>query len=525
MIRFSMGTLPRTVRRPSIRPAQRIVLFSSEHGTVANAEGRGTITVQVSAPAVHAGQYRLDAALLARGPLCLVAPRIAMSADGSRVVAVAGLWAFDSDLGTLRLGGQWLADGKAVAAASGLALAVDATLAGLTLRYGETARQTQHEAAAASDPLALPKAEEPVPEPEDPKDPVPVDPDPKDPDPEPEQPSHTPDGLSVVYVNDGTFQVEAAPDQPLVLTLDAPHIHAGTYTITPAMMADMKDGPICLVPPAIAVDDVLTQYSVSRIGLWVYDPARGTMSVTSQWMRDGAALQTQTGPILVFSDTYRAAAITLAERAVQNGKERTRASNAVTVSASYRPADSFADVAVHNTLLENYAGLSGESWVKAHTSTTSSWINKNNGRLERANGSGPVYVRGVADRGVAQFAEAQVRRGSSSGIVVGVRIQGNSGYFLMRGTAGGLRLQKCINGSFTTIGATDIPVPGFAAAGDVAALRLEAQGDRIRFSVNGIWQPAVTDGTLTGGGVGVRGTSSTANGSGNEIISFNGGSL
>lgn len=541
MLGLSVGAgSPRSLRRPTKRLVQRIVLLSSQNETLASAEGHGPLTLRIAAPALHAGEYYVDSAALENGPMCLVLPEVSLTPEGA--VAKPGLWACDPELGPVELTGQWAFEADPNLVRQGLTLALGADLAGRTTHYGETARQAGSTVVATSVPLILPEMpvqepepdlppQDPVPELPSPPTPSPADPLPPTDDPVPEEPK-----LKVIYVDNGTFQLSADPTKPVSLTIDPPHPHAGNYLITPDMMAEMAFGPVCLVLPVISIDQKLTGYSLVKAGLWIFDSDRGSISVTRHWQQGNSLLAATDGQALAFEDRYRGVPIAMVERAVQADAERIAASAAITVPLNYRPADVFADVAVHNTPLQNYVGLSGESWAKAFEHSSNTVINKNTGRLEGGNSSGPSYIRGAADRGSRQFAEARVSHGGNangSGYGIQVRAQGNNGYILAHTTAGtafpngALRLRRITNGAFSTIATIEGPFPWFAAKGDTATIRLEAEGNQLRLAFNDTWHGPYTDGTFTGGGVGVR-----TNGSGpgvlnsnTEIMSFSGGSL
>lgn len=543
MLGLSVGAgSPRSLRRPTKRLVQRIVLLSSQNETLASAEGHGPLTLHIAAPALHAGEYHVDPAALENGPVCLVLPEVSLTSDGA--VAKPGLWACDPQLGSVDLTGQWVfeAHPDLVILGPGLTFAPD--LAGRTTRYAETARQAGNAIAATSALLTLPEmpVQEPDPEPDlppqdpEPEQPSPPTPSPADPlppagNPVPEEPK-----LKVIYVDNGTFQLSADPTKPVSLTIDPPHPHAGNYLITPDMMAEMAFGPVCLVLPVISIDQKLTDYSLVKAGLWIFDSDRGSISVTRHWQQGNSLLAATDGQALAFEDRYRGVPIAMVERAVQADAERIAASAAITVPLNYRPADVFADVAVQNTPLQNYVGLSGEGWAKAFEHNSNTVISKNTGRLEGGNSSGPSYIRGAADRGSRQFAEARVSHGGNangSGYGIQVRAQGNNGYILAHTTAGtafpngALRLRRITNGAFLTIATIEGPFPQFAAKGDTATIRLEAEGNQLRLAFNETWHGPYTDGTFTGGGVGVRtnGSGPGALNSSTEIMSFSGGSL
>lgn len=335
-----------------------------------------------------------------------------------------------------------------------------------------------------------------------------------------------------VYLPDGTFEVDAATDATLVLTIDPPHVHAGTYTLTPPMMALMANGPICLVPAVIDIDGLLTQYSMIRQGLWVADMSRGPFQVARQWLNNGAAIQGATGNTLAFADAYRGRNVTLRERAQQGVLERTQASNAVNIAANYLPTDFFATRPSNGMALTGYVGDSGEAWTKIDAGSSAFTIYDD--AIAGGNSSGPVYIRGAANRGAAQFAEAKFRYGSSSersGIALSVRTQGNSGYELYWTTVGttyangAWRLRRRIDGVNTTIATVEGPLPGFAAPGDLIDARVEINGDQLRFQIGDTWHGPYTDATLSGGGVGLIGHASNTGISATSPLSFNGGSL
>ena len=354
--------------------------------------------------------------------------------------------------------------------------------------------------------------------------------------------STTPGDDLVVYAPDATAQIDAAPTGNTTVTIDPPHVHAGTYTITAAMKADMANGPIALVAPAIEIDADLTEYRVTKIGLWVWDAARGSVTIQKLWRQNGVTISGQVGQTLPFSETYRSKPVVQVERALQGGlTPRDQPSNAVTVAASYRLADTFA--ATPDVALTSFVGASGETWTKIYDDTdpakTNTEIIVTSDHLKGGDTNGDVYIRGAADRGPKQFAEADFVGGSATGQVghvIGVFMAGTNCYGLTLRTAnsgatppypGRALLYRYVNNANTVLAEwdVDLPVSGIRK-GRVEVDRTSGQ-PVLRVYHEGALVGTYTDtsgSALSGGGVGVRARVSMS-GFATRLKTFHGGSL
>ncbi len=118
----------------------------------------GALTVTVIAPAENAGDYAVQVADLAGGPVCLVPPRIAgTAATGTTLSAEPGLWVFNAADAPLAFGYKWLRDGVAVEG-DGAAFTVSADDEGRRLVVVETASLGSGAREAASEGLDVPEA-------------------------------------------------------------------------------------------------------------------------------------------------------------------------------------------------------------------------------------------------------------------------------------------------------------------------------------------------------------------------------
>lgn len=96
------------------------------------------VEITVTAPPEYAGEYTLDPADLAAGPVCLVAPGvIGNSVAGSVLTTSPGLWVHDADAGPLVVSRQWFVGEEPVEDA-GVLTHTRATI-GTAPRYVETA--------------------------------------------------------------------------------------------------------------------------------------------------------------------------------------------------------------------------------------------------------------------------------------------------------------------------------------------------------------------------------------------------
>lgn len=62
MFRHGVGFAPRLTQRAATPSAHEVMLFAAGHPMLGTASGHGTLTIQIAAPALHAGSYNLSIA-------------------------------------------------------------------------------------------------------------------------------------------------------------------------------------------------------------------------------------------------------------------------------------------------------------------------------------------------------------------------------------------------------------------------------------------------------------------------------
>lgn len=479
------------------------MLLTSGEGVIALAslDGAEIPTFDLSWHPHHAGQYPVDPASLADGPVCLTAPRITPYQDGDdSLQAQPGLWACLDSAGWPVIHGQWLRDETVVAGRTAPDFLLDVPLPDASFTYAETARQGGRDKTSVSAPLIL-SAREP--------DPV---------------------ELRMVPMADATLQVTLAGPEIVTVGVAQPANYAGQYQVDPA---DLALGPVVLVPPVIALSDDETAFHVRQPGLWAYDPERGDLALEYQWQRDGQpvadAMQTD-----MAARSAALATVNVIERAVQAHGQRDVISNSLLYDPQAPRLDSFATAA--DTALASYRGISAEVWSNL-TTVGNITLRAATGQAEPAGGT--VFIRGAALRGARQFAEADIRYGNIyangstlSGIGVAVCAQTQTGnpaaanrYALTwAGGVGKFRLTRHSNGSGVLIAEHGPAGPDWIA-GAKARIRLEYDRGTLRAYVKGALIITAQDSSLADGGVGLLSDTTAASGRLSEALSFKGGSL
>lgn len=67
MLRHGVGLVPRLTRRAALPSPHEVVLFAAGHPMLGTVSGHDTLTIQISAPALHAGSHQVTIASLAAG--------------------------------------------------------------------------------------------------------------------------------------------------------------------------------------------------------------------------------------------------------------------------------------------------------------------------------------------------------------------------------------------------------------------------------------------------------------------------
>ena len=143
------ATITYTVADPAGKTSQgtvavEIVQLAITDGQTAGAftanSAPGEMTITVTEPAAHAGEFVFRTADLAEGPVSLMPPQIAGSADvGATLTARPGLWAFDESGAPFVVAQQWTRDTIPIAGETAASHVTDAADAGRTLGLVETA--------------------------------------------------------------------------------------------------------------------------------------------------------------------------------------------------------------------------------------------------------------------------------------------------------------------------------------------------------------------------------------------------
>ena len=131
-------------------------------------------------------------------------------------------------------------------------------------------------------------------------------------------------GTVDITVDDGTFSVTVSGS-------DYAHQNG---TFGPFNTADLDSGPVLVVAPVISGSAVEGSTLTAEPGLWVYDTADGTTTVTAIWQADGVDISGETGTTYVTVGGDVGALITYEEEATNSAGTRTSDSNGITVTAS-----------------------------------------------------------------------------------------------------------------------------------------------------------------------------------------------
>lgn len=505
MMQFSMGLTAHRMRRSRPRPVHEVLLLTAEGGTLATARGTDVVQLEAGGNSAHAGIYEVRVADLAQGPLCLVAPSI-QDADGtvSNLTATGGLWACDAGLGAPELAGYWLADDSPIAGETEASLTVTTALAGMVLRYGETLAQAGLEGVALSQAIAVPVAET-TPEPEPEPEPTP------EPEPEP-TPEPQPDTIQLVAAPDATLLAVPASGDPVTITVSAPELYAGSYSVVPG---DLAAGPVCLVPPAISGLGLAGEILTAVPGLWVNDATAGAMTLAGEWQADGTPIAGATATTYQVQLSDQGKSLAYVETRQDANGSRSRGSNPIAVVQPGAKRDSF--TAQAGLLLADYMGESGFAWSGADGNLAA--IRAGN-MLESA-AAAKSYLQRRSDPVAAdQFAEARMimRAGSgNAGLGLAVRINGKQSGYCTYHNGARWYLVRLIDGAVTDLGSYNITY----ADGQETEVRLEVQGTVLRLLLDGVEVKTGSDATFATGSIGIRAQSSGAP----YMMDFGGGSL
>lgn len=440
MIRHSVGCVPRLTRRLALPSAHEIVLFAAGHPVLGTASGHGALTVVIAAPALHAGEYQITVASLSGGPVCLTEAALHHDDAAGTLTVTPGLWAADMVYGAPSVQAGWLADGAPLAdTAATLTLGPHHT--GQAIRHSETVVQGGLQVVALSAIFDVPGNGEPEPEPERGE-------------------------LALRTTSDATLEAELGSGQPVTITVTEPARHAGTYTMTPAALAQ---GPVCLIPPRLEGLAVAGHELQLTEGLWLHDLAAAPMQVTREWRRNGTAFA-HAGTTLMLTEADRGQTITCVETAQDGHGAVIAATPARAIPHPGQLADSF--TAPDGTLIGAYVGESGISWNAGGAKIT-------NGRLHTD--SSASYYTGVRndDLPADQFAEGIFVIGSApADDAIGLLARGTretrTGYFLRRGSTSWV-VGAISNGSVT--GTVSVPMAHSAEEEVFGRIEVRGQSD------------------------------------------------
>ena len=131
-------------------------------------------------------------------------------------------------------------------------------------------------------------------------------------------------GTVDITIDDGTFSVTVSGS-------DYAHQNG---TFGPFDTADLDSGPVLVVAPVISGPAVEGSTLTAEPGLWVYDTADGTTTVSAIWQVDGVDISGETGTTYVTVGGDVGAEITYEEDATNDAGTRTSDSNGITVTAS-----------------------------------------------------------------------------------------------------------------------------------------------------------------------------------------------
>lgn len=309
MLRFSMGYTAQPLSRRLVRPVHEVLMFAAGSGVIARASGSTPkLELVVVAPSPHAGSYQIDVAPLARGPVCVIPPSISNpdgTGTGAGLIVTPGLWVCDAGLGQHSTTGQWLADGVQLADQNGASLAIGPDHEGHNISYAETVRQGAFETLRLSQVIAIPQTGGGT---------------------APEEP------IDVTLSPAASFQATADAETGLLtLTIAAPAVHAGQYTVDPA---DLAAGPVSLARPVLTIAADGARFDISRSGLWACDADAGAVTQSYSWQADGEVIPGATGTGYLAGTGDDGKTIAAIERIVQGSSQRTALSNGIVKPAA-----------------------------------------------------------------------------------------------------------------------------------------------------------------------------------------------
>lgn len=316
-------------------------------------------------------------------------------------------------------------------------------------------------------------------------------------------------GTTFTVTPDATFSVAPDPANPgtYVFDITAPAHGVGTKTVTTAQLAA---GPVAIIAPyttgVIAVEEILT-----TIGAYGVSSA-GQITATYQMRRNGANINAanplayQVVPADLGTTLQVVALLTDA-----NGTSGDVLGNTIVVPADALRKDTFLGFAAATHLLDQTT-QSGETWTKPNGNTSKHLQIETNGRVYPQGGESKAhYLRGASDRGVKQFAEAdigqkpgQVRKGASP-LVRGTAVNGI--YLAHPTTVDGsteqFQVRQKVGGALTTL--FSFPRPDLWGTDDkiTCRVRLEVDGATVRAYLNGSFVGTGTTTLTTGGGCGL----------------------
>lgn len=161
----------------------------------------------------------------------------------------------------------------------------------------------------------------------------------------------------VLTTPDAEIEVAEDASGTTVITISGTGHYDGTYSVT---NADLDEGPVCIVPPAVSGLPVEGTTVTAIPGLWASRDSDGVISYPApgQWQADGVAISGETGLTLTVTSALTTSSLTYLETATNTAGTRTQVSNAINSAAT--GLDTF--TAPDGTLLSDYIGESGETW-------------------------------------------------------------------------------------------------------------------------------------------------------------------
>lgn len=494
MLRHGMGLVPRLTLRAALPSLHEVVLFAAGHSVLGTASGHGTLSIQISAPALHAGLYQLTIARLAGGPVCLIAPSLHHDPAIGTLTVTPGLWAVDMIYGAFSVWSGWLADGMPLAD-TGATLTLATQHAGKAIRHSESVAQGGLQTSALSGIFDVPEA-----------------------DPEPGE-------FALRATSDATFEVELANARPITIMITEPAERAGIHTLNPQALAA---GPVCLTSPRLEGLAVAGQELRLVGGLWAHDLIATPITVARAWRRDGALLA-NVGTKLLLTAADLGRTITVLETAYDTNGTVIVATPPRHVPRPGTVPDTFSTAG--EVSIKTYDGESGFCWLSTANPQNGATIA--NGRLRSAIGGGnfgPV----IRDQDLPpdQFAEATILIGASNTTAntIGLAVRATAGV----NTDFNGHMVRHANGKWqilTRFGATSSGYMDLGnatyATGDEITARLEVRGVAdLRLIVNGeVFATHTAPYAISDGYAGILAVGSPAAGSANEINQFHAGAL